>query len=102
MSGTTIERLIGSVEHPISKVCSLFTAMKNAMGLVLSSWYGFAGILCIADDLSATALVFENNRDMAFNISTLSYEKGAMNHGIQCWESCGNERLALTVKLTNT
>ena len=26
----------------------------------------------------------------------------AMNHGIQCWESCGTERLALTVKVTNT
>ena len=29
-------------------------------------------------------------------------KRGAMNHGIQCWESCGTERLALTVRVTNT
>ena len=102
LSEKTNENLVGSVDHPISKVCYLFAAVKNAVGLALSSRSGYAGILCLADDLSTTALGIENNRDMTFNISIPSDEKGAMNHGIQCWESCGTERLALTVKVTNT
>ena len=103
LSEKTNENLVGSVDHPISKVCSLFAAVKNAVGLALSSRSGYAGILCLADDLSTTALGIENNRDMTFNVSQFpQMKRGAMNHGIQCWESCGTERLALTVKVTNT
>ena len=68
--------LVGSVEHPISKVCSLFAAVRNAVGLALSSRSGYARILCLADELSTIALGIENNRDMTFNFSIPSDEKG--------------------------
>ena len=76
LSNKTNENLVGSVEQLISKVCSLFAAVKNAVGLALWSRSGYAGILCLADDLSTTALGNENNRDMTFNISIPSDEKG--------------------------
>ena len=101
LSDKTNDNLVGSVERPINKVCALFAALKNAVGLALSSRSGYAGILCLADYLSTTALGIENNRDMTFNISFPSDEKRAMNHGIQCWESCGTERLVLRVNVTN-
>ena len=83
LSEKTNEKLVGSVDHPISKVCSLFAAVKNAVGLALSSRSGYAGILCLADDLSTTALGIENNRDMTFNISIPSDEKGCH----ESWDS---------------
>ena len=83
LSEKTNENLVGSVDHPISKVCSLFAAVKNAVGLALSSRSGYAGILCLADDLSTTALGIENNRDMTFNISIPSDEKGCH----ESWDS---------------
>ena len=83
LSDKTNENLVGSVEHPISKVCSLFAAVKNAVGLSLWSRSGYAGILCLADDLSTTALGIENNRDMTFNISIPSDEKGCH----ESWDS---------------
>ena len=52
--------LVGSVEHPISKVCSFFAAAKNAVGLALSSWSGYAGNLCLVDDLSR--IEFKSNK----------------------------------------
>ena len=76
MSNITHENLIGSVEHPISRVCSLFAAVKNAVGIALLSRTGYAGILCVANDLSTTALGIENNKDVAFQISIPADEKG--------------------------
>ena len=83
LSDKTNENLVGSVEHPISKVGSLFAAVKNAVGLALSSRSGYAGILCLADDLSTTAFGIENNRHMTFNISIHSDEKGCP----ESWDS---------------
>ena len=83
LSGKTNENLVGSVEHPMSKVCSLFAAVKNAVELALPSRSEYAGILCLADDLSTTALGIENNRDMTFNISIPSDEKGCH----ESWDS---------------
>ena len=77
MSNTTHEILIGSVEHPVSRVCSLFAAVKNAVGITLLSRTGYAGILCVANDLSTTALGIENNKDVAFQISIPADEKGS-------------------------
>ena len=66
MSNTTQENLVGSVEHHVSRVCSLFAAVKNAIGIALLSRTGYAGILCVANNLSTTALGIENNKDVAF------------------------------------
>ena len=40
LSEKTNENLVGSVEHPISKVCSLFAVVKNAVGLapIVAVW----------------------------------------------------------------
>ena len=77
LSEKTNENLVrGLNTHPISKMCSLFAAMKNVVGLTLSLRSGYAGILCLDDDLSTTALGNENNRDMIFNISITYDEKG--------------------------
>ena len=83
LSVKTNGNLVGSVEHPICKMCSVFAAVKNAVGLALSSRPGYAGIGCLADDLSTTDLGNENNRDMTFNISIPSDEKGCH----ESWDS---------------
>ena len=67
LSNKTNENLVGSVEHPISKVCFLFAAVRNAVGLALSSRSGYAGILCLDDNLATITFGVENNRDMTFN-----------------------------------
>ena len=77
------ENLVGSVEHPISKVSFLFDAVKNTVGLALSSRSGYGGILYLADDLSTTAFGIENNRDMIFSISIPSDDKGCH----ESWDS---------------
>ena len=69
MSNTTHETLIGSVEHPVSRVCSVFAAVKNAVGIAMLLRIGYAGILCVANDRSKTALGIENNKDVTFQIS---------------------------------
>ena len=75
MSNKTHENLIGSVEHPVSRVCSVFAAVKNAVGIALLSRIGYAGILCVANDLSKTAHGIENNKDVTFQISIPADEK---------------------------
>ena len=70
------ENMFGRVEHPISKVCSLFAAVKNALRIAFLSRTGYAGILCVANDLPTTALGIENNKDVAFQISTPADENG--------------------------
>ena len=76
ISNTTHENLMGSVEHPVSRVCSLFAAVKNAVGIALLSRTGYAGILCVANDLFTTALGIENNKVVTFQISIPADEKG--------------------------
>ena len=56
MSNTNHEKLTGSVEHPVGRVCSVFAAVKNAVEIALLSRTGYAGILRVANDLSTTAL----------------------------------------------
>ena len=83
MSNTTHENLIGCVEHPVSRVCSLFAAVKIAFGIALLSRTGYAGILSVANDLSTTALGIENNNDVAFQLSIPAEEKGSH----ESWET---------------
>ena len=80
MSNITHESLIGSVEHPISRVCSLFAAVKNAVGIALLSRTGYAGILCVANDLSTTALEIEKPLKYQFPQT----KKDAMSHWTLC------------------
>ena len=81
ISSTTDVNLIWNVEHPISKVCSLFAVVKKAVGIALLSKSGYAGILCVADDLSTTALGIENKKEVAFQISIPADKKGVWSHG---------------------
>ena len=65
MINTTHETSFGRVEHTVSRVCSLFAAVKNPVRIASLSRTVYAGIWCVAN-LSTTALGIENNKDVAF------------------------------------
>ena len=102
LSNTTHENLIGSVENPVSKVCSLFAAVKNAVGIALLSRTGYARILCVAYDPSTTALGIENKKDVAFQISIPADEKGCHESWDTVLGKLWTGRLAVIARQTNS
>ena len=62
---TTNRDLVGSVEHPISKACSLCAVVKNAVRLaVFAVW--ICRELVLTDDLSTTAFGIEHNKHIIY------------------------------------
>ena len=79
----THENLIQELNHPIDKVCGIYSAVKHAVGMALGSKFGYSGIICIADNFAKRSLGFENEKDVMFSIQNACTEVGCN----ESWDS---------------
>ena len=102
MSNTTHENSIGSVEHPFSKVCSLYADVKTPLESPCCRGLGLQGSYVLRMISPQQPLEQKTIKTWHSKNQFSPVKMDAMSLGTLCWAICGTGRLAVIVRQKNS